>query len=940
MPILVFERGENKGESLKLQPGQRYVFGRDPANNVTLADPLTSRRHFQVEGDADSFRLTDLESTNGTYLNDEKVASAALKVGDKIQAGDTIVSFLTDQKEETAQGLVGKTLGGYKILERVGRGGMGTVYKANQLSLNRIVALKVLSARLLKDDKFIDRFKSEARSAGGLNHPNIVGVYDVGTEGGLHFFSMEFMDGGSIQDELGRDGKLSWEDTLECLQQLSRALVFAERKDIIHRDVKPDNLMRTSDGQIKLADLGLARKGAGVSAEEEGSIFGTPHFISPEQAQGKEIDHRADLYSLGATAYRLLAGRTPFQGSNVKEIITRQITAEPPPLKQFSPEAPEELIAVVGKLMRKSPDERYETAEALQADLEKIRLKYHLGVTGGGGKGVFIAIAVAVLAVVGVVGWALTRPAPENGNGDANGNGGPVTHLPVAPPPDVTNGADTEENRRIRAENALLKIQGRESGIGALDATALAKKDDWTALAGEYEKMSADPDFEGTAPADTAAARAKKIRDTILTKEAEELATRQKAETWWNGVRTTVNGLLAEKKYAEALRKAEEAQKHKDMALVVRYLSSAAEQIDTWTSDAPGSIRQAFTAAWAQVKKDAEALRASGDVAGALAMLRDFLAVAAGDEERPPFGPARTEAGDLGEKWRGIYRASIESALAADKQLWFDTGRAVRHHADAPGGFASNPVFDFDFEAAAKVYDALAAGGEGALATEVYRKAAADRAIRYRRMEGLMVKLVERINSGPLLEEDLDLPRSVVSGRGVTVELDRKRNPTATRAELRIRRIVVIRGDKASSSDAIAWKAFTAQELWKHIFLSGGRFQMEPEDFAGAACMLAELGITERIEDIIGAAGDTLSPAERESLRFEAAAIRAWQAVVEATETAPPEEWSTAVDNFDGKYSRSFWFVLVHGHDTPGERPLLPTTLVAEWLDGKMKKLD
>jgi len=940
VPILVFERGENKGKSLKLVSGKRYVFGRDPANEITLIDPLTSRRHFEIRSDGPTYRLADLESTNGTYLNDERIDRVELKVGDKIQAGDTIISFLTDQKEETAQGLVGKTIGGYKILERVGRGGMGTVYKANQLSLNRIVAFKVLSARLLKDEKFIEQFREEARAAGGLNHPNIVQVYDVGKDGGLHFFSMEFMDGASIQDQLGADGKLSWEDALDVLRQSTRALDFAERKGIIHRDVKPDNLMRTSDGQVKLADLGLARKASSSPADREEGIFGTPHFISPEQAQGKEIDHRADLYSLGATAYRVLAGRTPFVGSNIKDIITQQITAEPPPLKQFSPEAPDELIAVVTKLMKKDPDERYETAQQLAADLEKIRLKYHLKVTGNGGgsKGVLVAVAVALLAVVGVVAFAVSR-----GNGGDGDNGNVVVDLPPPPTtqdqPQIPNGADAEELRQSRAEIAFFTVQAREAGIGALAQTALdeVKKPRWLALAAEYEKIAGDSGFVDTKGAGKALARAKKIRDTVQRLEDAEKRTLEKAEKFFNGLRAAVTALLEERKFADALAKVEEAKKQPEMKLLDQYLPPALAQIETWTSDSRGSISQRFSSTWTQVKKDAEKLRAGGNHAAGLKKIRAFLDMAAGKGERPPFGPARKDAEGIREAWRKEFRAGLEEQIAADRLTYFRASLAVRHHAGTGG---PNPVYDFDFAAAAAAIDGLVTGNGSGLATGIYREAARAKAERYRRMDALMQTLVDRFNEEELLEDKVLLPERLLPAKGVTIVLDGKRTPVATKTTLHLRKIVTIDRVPASSPDSLDFKELSPAELWEFIFLFGGRFEMTPENFACAALLLAETGITKGVERMILAAGDALTAEERERLRFELAAIRAWNAVVAAMEGRPPEEWPVAVKGFVDKYSRSDWFILVYGYDRPGDRPLLSPARVEAWLAEQLKALD
>ena len=247
MPLLVVERGNDKGLTLRVEPAKSYVVGRDnPQAAVKLRDPMASRAHFVVTSLNGAWRVRDMKSRNGTLLNDEKLPPETekdLRIGDKIQVGETIFSFLSDEKEEVPGGLIGKTIGGYTLLERIGRGGMGTVYKAEQMSLKRVVALKVLSSKLLSDPVFVERFVQEARAAGGLNHPNIVQVFDVGSDRGVYYFSMELMEHGSVGDIVSKEGAVPWERALEMLTDASKGLIFAEKKGIIHRDIKPDNIM-------------------------------------------------------------------------------------------------------------------------------------------------------------------------------------------------------------------------------------------------------------------------------------------------------------------------------------------------------------------------------------------------------------------------------------------------------------------------------------------------------------------------------------------------------------------------------------------------------------------------------------------------------------------------------------------------------------------------
>ncbi|MDC3307473.1 protein kinase, partial [bacterium] len=248
---------------------------------------------------------------------------------------------------------------GYQVDRLLGRGAMGDVYLSTQESLDRRVALKVLKPKLAGDQVFVQRFKDEARAAARLNHPNIVTVFDVGQAGDHYFLSMEFMAGGSIEARLEELGPLPWREALDVLRDSAAGLVYAESRGIVHRDIKPENLMRNQDGVTKIADLGLA-----VQVEQEtvdssgGKIFGTPHFIAPEVAKGQPADARGDLYALGVTAYRVLSGKTPFEGPTSRDILRAAMTEEPARLGTLVPGLPARLEATVHRLLEKDPDKR------------------------------------------------------------------------------------------------------------------------------------------------------------------------------------------------------------------------------------------------------------------------------------------------------------------------------------------------------------------------------------------------------------------------------------------------------------------------------------------------------------------------------------------------------------------------------------------------------
>ncbi len=331
--------------------------------------------------------IKDLGSRYGTIVNGEPVESTRLKAGDEILLGSRRLVVVPGNssgvaprnggsKKKAPTGTQRKEsprIGGYRIERPLGRGGMGQVFLAVQESLNRPVALKILSQRLAADRDFVQRFQKEARSAAALSHPNVVVVYDVGDEDGYHFLSMEFMAGGSVEGRIAAKGPLPWRQALDVVLDAARGLTFAEERGIVHRDIKPDNLMIAGNGTVKIADLGLATTSEADAKEEK--IYGTPHFIAPEQARGEAPDHRSDLYSLGASAFRILTGRTPFEGDSSKEILLGHFHQEPPKPSSLVPDLPPGIDQVVLRLLAKEPAQRFGSAEELVADLERLRLE-------------------------------------------------------------------------------------------------------------------------------------------------------------------------------------------------------------------------------------------------------------------------------------------------------------------------------------------------------------------------------------------------------------------------------------------------------------------------------------------------------------------------------------------------------------------------------------
>jgi len=262
-------------------------------------------------------------------------------------------------------------LGPYDLVRELGRGGMGVVYLAFEESLQRKVALKLLSPALSEDSQSIARFLREARSAASLSHPNVVQVFSVGEDAGRHYFSMEYIEGASVAELIRQHGRLEATQAARLLLQAASGLHAAHEKGIIHRDIKPANLMVDRRGILKITDFGLALLGSGISRlTATGMLLGTPGYLSPEQCLDGDIDHRTDIYSLGAGFYEMLSGQTPFDATSPLALVQKIVNSDPPDLKEIVPETPEELWEICRRMMEKDPGDRFQSCseiiEALQ----------------------------------------------------------------------------------------------------------------------------------------------------------------------------------------------------------------------------------------------------------------------------------------------------------------------------------------------------------------------------------------------------------------------------------------------------------------------------------------------------------------------------------------------------------------------------------------------
>ena len=261
--------------------------------------------------------------------------------------------------------------GRYQVVRKLGAGGMANVYLAEDQELGRRVAIKILNERHANDEQFVERFRREAKNAAALSHPNIVSIYDRGEAEGTYYIAMEYLDGRSLKELILSRGPAPLNVAIEYVRQILSALRFAHRHGIVHRDIKPHNVLVDAEGRVKVTDFGIARAGASQMTEA-GSIVGTAQYLSPEQARGTNVDQRSDLYSLGIVLYELLTGTLPFNGDTPVEIAMKHLSQTPELPSVLRPELPRELDLVVTRALAKDPDERYQSADEMDADLERL----------------------------------------------------------------------------------------------------------------------------------------------------------------------------------------------------------------------------------------------------------------------------------------------------------------------------------------------------------------------------------------------------------------------------------------------------------------------------------------------------------------------------------------------------------------------------------------
>ncbi|NLG89617.1 MAG: Stk1 family PASTA domain-containing Ser/Thr kinase [Clostridiaceae bacterium] len=270
--------------------------------------------------------------------------------------------------------MTGKVLNNrYELVEKIGTGGMADVYKARCRVLKRWVAVKILKDEFVNDEEFLERFEREAYAAGSLNHPNIVSIYDVGRDGNIHYIVMEYVDGITLKEYIRQNGALPWEEAADIAISILSALHKAHRHNIIHRDIKPQNILITSDNVPKVSDFGIARAATTATATRKIDTVGSVHYASPEQARGGYTDEKSDIYSVGVTLFEMVTGHVPFDADNPVTVALKQINDEPPKPSDFVPGLPEAMDNIILRAMKKSKAERYDSALQMIAELDHMK---------------------------------------------------------------------------------------------------------------------------------------------------------------------------------------------------------------------------------------------------------------------------------------------------------------------------------------------------------------------------------------------------------------------------------------------------------------------------------------------------------------------------------------------------------------------------------------
>ncbi len=333
------------------------TLGRDPdLSQVVISDGQTSRAHCRISRVGADLWVEDLGSRNGTWIEGERIHRAVWPPGQTLRVGNHQITLEEPPEEEPEDNVTGKTIEGFALEEVLGRGRYGTVYRATQIALGRPVAIKVLAEEYRRDPAKVEAFLTEARRAGRLNHPNVVQVHDVVVTGSHCLLVMEQM-AGSASEQLQEHGPFAEEAVLILMRDIGEALAYAESQRLVHRDVKPDNILVNGEGVYKLADLGIATPIDADGRAVQDRVFGSPHYVAPEQARGGSIDGRADLYALGASVWHLATGK-PLWSGTTRQLVNHHLSSPLPDLRSLATQLSPRVAALIVQLLAKDPGQR------------------------------------------------------------------------------------------------------------------------------------------------------------------------------------------------------------------------------------------------------------------------------------------------------------------------------------------------------------------------------------------------------------------------------------------------------------------------------------------------------------------------------------------------------------------------------------------------------
>jgi len=396
--------------------------------------------------------------------------------------------------------MIGKTISHYRIVDKLGEGGMGSVWKAEDTTLHRLVAIKALSRQLAENEEARERFVREAQAASALNHANITTVYELLEDEGEQFIAMEYVKGETLKERIAR-GPLSLEETLDITRQIGEGLARAHREGIIHRDIKPSNVLLTTDGVAKIVDFGLAAISGAMKLTKTGTSMGTVAYSAPEQLRVDRIDHRADIWSLGIVLYEMITGRPPFEAEHEQGVVAQILQEEPQPVTALRARVPMELDRILTKALQKAPADRYQHLDDLLVDLKMLsetsqesRMRDSARPVGAGKRrtAIVTSLAVAVVAIVMII-FILTR----------GGHAGSVPLLAVLPPENLGQPADESLSLGLTAEMiaTINKLEGIRAvpfgSVRELSGSEITDKEIRSDFKAEYTLRSSIQWFRG-----------------------------------------------------------------------------------------------------------------------------------------------------------------------------------------------------------------------------------------------------------------------------------------------------------------------------------------------------------------------------------------------------------------------------------------------------------